>query len=73
MKVTDPVCGMSLDLEKAVAQEDYQGWAYFFCSNACHRLFRLSPERFSENPETMPVDKAPSETGQPRRVKCEDI
>ena len=54
MKVTDPVCGMSLDLENAVAREDYKGWTYFFCSNACHRLFKNSPERFSEKPETAP-------------------
>ena len=46
MDLADPVCGMSLDLKRAVAQEDYKGWAYFFCSNACHRLFKLSPERF---------------------------
>ncbi len=63
MEVTDPVCGMSLDLEKAAAREDYMGWAYFFCSNACHRLFKLSPERFSEKPETAPVNTAPSDVG----------
>jgi YHS domain-containing protein len=71
MKVTDPVCGRSLDLEKALAQEDYNGWAYFFCSRDCHRLFGLSPERFSEKHETAPVDKEPSETAQPRSIKCE--
>jgi Cu+-exporting ATPase len=64
---------MSLDLEKAVAQEDYEGWAYFFCSNACHRHFRLSPARFSQKAETAPVDNAPSDTGRPRRIKCEDV
>ena len=51
MKVTDPVCGMSLDPEKAAAREDYGGWVYFFCSNSCHLLFRLSPERFVHKPK----------------------
>ena len=45
--------------------------AYFFCSRDCHRLFGLSPERFSEKHETAPVDKEPSETAQPRSIKCE--
>ena len=47
MKVTDPVCGMSLDLEKAAAQVDDGGWI-FFCSNSCHLLFRRSPERYAQ-------------------------
>jgi Cu+-exporting ATPase len=63
MDVTDPVCGMSLDLKKAAAQEDYKGWAYFFCSNACHRLFKLSPERFLGKPGTAPVSTAPNDVG----------
>lgn len=46
MKVTDPVCGMQIDAEKAVAQEDYVGQRFFFCSVQCHRLFKTSPERY---------------------------
>jgi len=46
MKVTDPVCGVQVDTEKAVAQEDYGGRTFFFCSAECHRLFRTSPERY---------------------------
>jgi len=52
MRVTDPVCGKSLGLDKVVAQEDYQGWAHFFCSESCHRQFISSPERFSQMPKT---------------------
>ncbi|MGH9810829.1 MAG: YHS domain-containing protein [Terriglobia bacterium] len=47
MKVTDPVCGVQVDSEKAVAQEDYGGRRFFFCSAECHRLFRNSPERYT--------------------------
>ena len=67
MKVRDPVCGEEIDLVDAKASEDRNGWAYFFCSNACHQHFKLSPERFSDRPEM-----AVSDVGQPRRAKCED-
>jgi Cu+-exporting ATPase len=46
MTVTDPVCGMQVDIGKAAAHEDHGGWAYFFCSAQCHRLFRANPERY---------------------------
>lgn len=46
MKVTDPVCGVQVDTEKAVGQEDYGGRTFFFCSEECHRLFKVSPERY---------------------------
>jgi YHS domain-containing protein len=65
MDVTDPVCGMRLHAEKAAAREDHGGRAYFFCSNTCHQLFRLSPERFArdeiakeESEERKPIDRA---------------
>lgn len=67
MRVTDPVCGMTLELEKAAAREDYAGWAYFFCSDACHRLFAMAPERYSRKPRTTSVDTAPDVPGQPQR------
>jgi len=47
MTVTDPVCGQQIDLEKAAAHEDHGGWAYFFCSAHCHRLFKADPERYA--------------------------
>ena len=58
MEVTDPVCGMIFDIEKASFQEDYQGWAYFFCSNACHRRFKQSPERYVAVPAGSSTDVA---------------
>ncbi len=44
MKVTDPVCCVQTDTERAVAQEDYGGRTFYFCSAECHRLFKTSPE-----------------------------
>ena len=40
---------MRLALEKAAAQHEHEGWAYFFCSNACHKLFLAAPERYSSS------------------------
>ena len=47
MKVTDPVCGMSIDSEKAHASETYQGHTYYFCSAHCHRSFKADPVKFA--------------------------
>lgn len=60
--VTDPVCGMRLALEKAAAQQEHEGWAYFFCSNACHEFFLAAPERYSSSRRQVSpaqVDKEP--------------
>jgi Cu+-exporting ATPase len=53
---------MSLDPEKAAAREDYGGWVYFFCSNSCHLLFGLSPERFAQNPKAALTGEAAGDT-----------
>jgi YHS domain-containing protein len=47
MKIRDPVCGTKIDLADAVASEDRDGWAFFFCSAGCHDRFRSAPDRFS--------------------------
>ncbi len=46
MQVTDPVCGMSLDSEKAKATETYQGKTYYFCSAHCQSAFKADPMKF---------------------------
>ena len=55
MTVTDPVCGMQIDIQEAAAQEDDGGWAYFFCSAQCHRLFRANPERYVARAQPLAV------------------
>ncbi len=47
MKVTDPVCGMSIESEKAQASESYQGRSYYFCSVQCQRAFKANPAKFA--------------------------
>jgi P-type Cu+ transporter len=42
----DPVCGMSVDPEKAAAKAEHAGHAYYFCSAGCARRFAESPEKY---------------------------
>lgn len=35
----DPVCGMSIERDKAVATLDHGGRTYYFCSVGCRREF----------------------------------
>lgn len=42
---TDPVCGMAIEREKAVAGE-WEGQTYFFCARGCRSEFLGSPQQF---------------------------
>ena len=44
--VVDPVCGMVISPESAVAQEEHDGAMFYFCSEGCHRAFLNDPHRF---------------------------
>ncbi|HXQ95165.1 MAG TPA: YHS domain-containing protein [Thermoplasmata archaeon] len=35
MKVKDPVCGMTIDSEKAAAKGTYDGETVYFCATGC--------------------------------------
>lgn len=43
MMVTDPVCGMRIDADDAVATVEHEGKTYYFCSQACHDAFVADP------------------------------
>jgi Cu+-exporting ATPase len=45
-KVTDPVCGMSIDPSTAAATRDYNGQTYYFCSNGCAESFEKDPASY---------------------------
>jgi Cu+-exporting ATPase len=45
-KVTDPVCGMSIDPSTAAATRDYNGQTYYFCSNGCAQNFEKDPASY---------------------------
>jgi Cu+-exporting ATPase len=47
-RVSDPVCGMEIDLENAAATMAYKGTSYYFCSEDCHDRFMADPERYAQ-------------------------
>jgi YHS domain-containing protein len=46
MFILDPACGKKLELDRAAAQADHEGWAYFFCTLPCQQHFTANPGRF---------------------------
>ena len=42
----DPVCGMEIPKEKAVAKSVYEGETYYFCSKTCQQKFEENPQMF---------------------------
>lgn len=49
-KTRDPVCGMRVDPATAVAQAEFEGATYLFCSRHCADTFSLDPAKFSRHP-----------------------
>ena len=43
---TDPVCGMTVDPERAAGTFDYEGRRYLFCSPSCLTRFQATPEQY---------------------------
>jgi P-type Cu+ transporter len=50
--VKDPVCGMTVDPQKAAGKVGYGGKTYFFCSTHCKARFEKEPEKFLAAPGT---------------------
>lgn len=44
--VIDPVCGMRIDPDDAVATVEYDGETYYFCSEACRDAFVADPAAY---------------------------
>src|SRR5580700_250910 len=42
----DPVCGMTVDPNKAAATAEYEGQPYYFCSKGCAAKFHQNPTKF---------------------------
>ncbi len=62
MKVTDPVCHMTIEDKEAAATSSYKGTTYYFCSKPCREDFDKNPEHFiSEKPVHMPKKAQGSE------------
>jgi YHS domain-containing protein len=39
----DPVCGASVDEERAAGKTNYAGQVYYFCSKDCQKCFEDAP------------------------------
>lgn len=46
-KMTDPVCGMTVDPATAAASSKYEGRTYYFCSQTCAASFEADPARYA--------------------------
>ncbi|MGO9469917.1 MAG: heavy metal translocating P-type ATPase, partial [Isosphaeraceae bacterium] len=44
--VKDPVCGMTVDPNRAAASTEYDGRTYYFCCHHCLEKFRQDPQRY---------------------------
>ncbi|MGA7855654.1 MAG: HAD-IC family P-type ATPase, partial [Candidatus Acidiferrales bacterium] len=42
----DPVCGMTLDPERAAARVEHSGKTFYFCCAGCATKFRAEPEKY---------------------------
>lgn len=42
----DPVCGMEVSRLTAIAETDYGGKTYYFCSDGCRDAFDAEPEKY---------------------------
>jgi len=44
--VTDPVCKMQIDENKAVGSSEYKGRTYYFCAQICKTKFDANPQQY---------------------------
>jgi P-type Cu+ transporter len=59
--VRDPVCGMTVDPQRAAGSVVHQGQTYYFCSSGCATKFQASPEKYlglQKAPEPMRAEAA---------------
>ncbi len=47
----DPVCGMTVQADRAAGTYDHNGQRYYFCSTSCVEKFKRSPETYAPKPE----------------------
>lgn len=74
----DPVCGMTVDEEKAAARSIHEGTTYYFCSTQCLGKFEANPFGFTlsathsakEGIHAMPVTEAKSSKGMAKDPIC---
>ena len=59
-RVTDPVCGMTIESETAADQSELDGRTYYFCTTQCKRQFDADPRRYTRAASSGPADRTKS-------------
>lgn len=59
-RVTDPVCGMTIDSETAAGQSRYDGRTFYFCSAECKRQFDANPSQYTGKVPSSTADRTDS-------------
>ena len=54
----DPVCGMTVDSDKAAGSVEHQGETYYFCGAGCAAKFRANPNAYLRPKEPAPIPVA---------------
>lgn len=49
-EIKDPVCGMTVQPERAAGSSTYRGTTFHFCSKGCKTKFDADPEHFAPSP-----------------------
>ena len=47
IETKDPVCGMDVEPDQAAGKSEFNGTAYYFCSQQCKQAFDRSPEQYA--------------------------
>lgn len=53
--VVDPVCGMTVDANRAAAHLEHLGTTYYFCCTHCRDKFQANPEQFIDQSGKSPA------------------
>jgi Cu+-exporting ATPase len=56
--MTDPICGMNVEPERAAGSHVHNGQTYYFCSGHCLAKFKEDPEKFLKSQSSAQHDHA---------------
>jgi P-type Cu+ transporter len=57
VRAKDPVCGMTVDPQRAAGKHEHEGTTYHFCSTRCAERFAREPEKFLAVPGSSGMDE----------------
>ncbi|WP_114970725.1 heavy metal translocating P-type ATPase [Rhodoferax ferrireducens] len=64
----DPVCGMTVQADKAAARMEYDGKLYLFCSTHCQHQFETDPKKYIGAAGAQPPAPAAPDHGMPMQT-----